>query len=173
MRDTPSTVALLLLASVVATAGCKQNNEASSGKDNTMYKKLTTNMMVEDVNRTVEFYRDVLGLEFVMGVPENSQEVIIARPQDRALAFVIMKAGDVQMMFQAKPSLVEEIPAFDSLSIGGSLTFYIEVEDIEALHAKLRGKVTIVKGIQSKFYGKREFSIRDCNGYILTFAGNI
>ncbi|RZN44071.1 MAG: hypothetical protein EF813_00215 [Methanosarcinales archaeon] len=27
--------------------------------------------MVEDVNRTVEFYHDVLGFEFVMGVIEE------------------------------------------------------------------------------------------------------
>ena len=45
----------------------------------TMYKKLTTNMMVENVNDTVDFYGDVLGFEFVMGVPQNTQEIVTAR----------------------------------------------------------------------------------------------
>ena len=35
-------------------------------------KKLIPNLMVEDVNRTAEFYRDVLGFEFVMGVPRRT-----------------------------------------------------------------------------------------------------
>ncbi|HUW18534.1 MAG TPA: VOC family protein [Sedimentisphaerales bacterium] len=173
MGKTPSTVGLILVVSAVAVVGCKNNNGADTRKGNTMYKKLTTNMMVEDVNRTVDFYSDILGFEFMMGVPENSQEVVTAKPPDRVLAFAVMKAGDVEMMFQAKQSLVEEIPEFDGMGIGGSLTFYVEVEDAEALYAKLDGKVTIVKDMQSRFYGKREFSIRDCNGYILTLAGNI
>jgi hypothetical protein len=33
--------------------------------------RLTPNMMVEDVNRTIDFYRDVLGFELVMSVPEH------------------------------------------------------------------------------------------------------
>ncbi|MHC4622421.1 MAG: VOC family protein [Planctomycetota bacterium] len=138
-----------------------------------MYKKLTTNMMVEDVNTTVDFYSDVLGFEFIMGVPENSQDVVTAKPGDRVLAFAIMKAGDVEMMFQARQSLVHEISELSDVQIGGSLTFYIEVEDVQALYKRLKDKVTILKDMQTKFYGKREFSIRDCNGYILTFAGSI
>ena len=55
----------------------------------------------------------------------------------------------------------------------GSLTFYIDVEDVKQLYAKLKDKVTIIKDMHTTFYGKREFYIRDCNGYILTFAGTI
>ncbi|HUS72520.1 MAG TPA: hypothetical protein VMY06_05585, partial [Sedimentisphaerales bacterium] len=57
------------------------------------------------------------------------------------------------------------------MGIGGSLTFYIEVQDVKGLYAKLKDKVTIVKDMRTTFYGKQEFYIRDCNGYILTFAG--
>ena len=142
-------------------------------KGNVMYKKLTTNMMVDDVSRTLDFYGDVLGFEFVMGVPENSQEIVTTRQKDQALGFAIMKWGNIEMMFQAKRSLMEEIPEFSGMDIGGSLTFYIEVEDIKELYAKLKDKVEIIKDMQTKFYGKQEFYIRDCNGYILGFAGDI
>ena len=138
-----------------------------------MYKKLTTNMMVEDVSRTVDFYSDVLGFEFVMGVPENSQEIVTTRQKGQALDFAITKCGNIEMMFQTRHALTEEVPEFSGMGIGGSLTFYIEVEDIKGLYAKLKDKVTILKDMQTTFYGKQEFYIRDCNGYILGFAGDI
>ncbi|MCK4752390.1 MAG: VOC family protein [Planctomycetes bacterium] len=138
-----------------------------------MYKKLTTNMMVENVNSTVDFYKNVLGFEFVIGVPENSQEIVVEAQKDRPLDFAIMKHDNVEVMFQIQKSLAEEISEFENTDIGGSVTFYIEVDNVKELYEKLKGKVTIVKDMHTKFYGKQEFYIRDCNGYILTFAGEI
>lgn len=139
-------------------------------KGKAMYKKLTTNMMVEDVNRTVDFYSDVLGFELIMGVPEDSHEIVTAKRKDQALGFAIVKCGNVEMMFQAKKSLAREIPEFSGMKIGGSLTFYVQVENIEGLYEELKEKVTIIRDLQTTFYGMREFYIRDCNGYVLTFA---
>lgn len=139
----------------------------------TMYKKLTTNMMVENVNDTVDFYGDVLGFEFVMGVPLNTQEIVTARQKERTLGFAMVKCGTVEIMFQAKNSMTEEIPGFHDMDVGASLTFYIDVENITALYKKLSGKVTIIRDMQTTFYGKQEFYIRDCNGYVLTFAGDV
>ena len=136
------------------------------------YKKLTTNMMVEDVNRTVDFYSDVLGFKLLMGVPEDSQEIVTARQEGQTLGFAIVKCANVEMMFQAKKSLAREIPEFSGMKIGGSLTFYVEVENVKELYEKLQGKVTIIRDMQTTFYGKREFCIRDCSGYVLTFAGD-
>jgi uncharacterized glyoxalase superfamily protein PhnB len=138
-----------------------------------MYKKLTANMMVEDVSQTVGFYRDILGFELVIGVPRNSQEIVTTVQEGQTLDFAIVKGGNVEMMFQARQSLTDEIPELSGLRIGGSLTLYVEVDDVQGLCTRLRDKVVAIKDIQTKFYGKREFSIRDCNGYILTFAGSI
>ena len=138
-----------------------------------MYKKITTNMMVENVSHTIDFYRNVLGFEFVMGVLENSQEIVTEKHEGKKLGFAMVKSGNVEMMLQAKTSMADEIPGFRNTNIGASLTFYIEVENIEELYNKLHGKVEIIRDMQTTFYGKREFYIRDCNGYILTFAGNV
>ena len=173
MRKVALTTKIILIMLIATASGCKEKKESDIKKGNVMYKKLTTNMMVDDVSRTLDFYGDVLGFEFVMGVPENSQEIVTTRQKDQALGFAIMKWGNIEMMFQAKRSLMEEIPEFSGMDIGGSLTFYIEVEDIKELYAKLKDKVEIIKDMQTKFYGKQEFYIRDCNGYILTFAGNV
>jgi len=167
---------ILHLGGYVA-ADKRSNDSASQSTKNErakrMYKKLTTNMMVEDVNRTVDFYSNVLGFQFVMGVPEDSQEIVTAMQKDQALGFAIVKCENVEMMFQAKKSLALEIPEFSGMKIGGSLTFYIEVENVKGLYEELRDKVTIIKDMQATFYGKREFYIRDFNGYVLTLAGDV
>ncbi len=173
MKNAVPAIQVILVIFVVAIGGCKERKETDNKKENVMYKKLTTNMMVEDVSHTVDFYRDILGFELVMGVLEKSQEIVTTRQKGQALGFAIMKYGNIEMMFQAKRSLTEGIPELSGMDIGGSLTFYIEVQDVKGLYAKLKDKVTIVKDMQTTFYGKQEFYIRDCNGYILTFAGGI
>ena len=135
-----------------------------------LLKKLTPNLMVEDVNRTVAFYNNVLGFELVMAVPENSQEVLIALPRDKQLIYAMLKCGNIEIMFQAKDSLAGDMPVFKDREVGGSLTFYIEVENIAALYSKLKEKVSVIKELHTTFYGMREFYIQDCNGYILGFA---
>ena len=132
-----------------------------------MLKKLTTNMMVEDVNRTVDFYNDILGFEFVMAVPENSQEVVTTRQKDQVLDFAMMKCGNVEMMFE---DISGNNSLFKGMDIGGSLTFYIEVDNIKELYGTLKEKVEVVKELHITFYGMEEFYIKDCNGYILAFA---
>ncbi|NOQ33726.1 MAG: hypothetical protein GQ567_05990 [Methanosarcinales archaeon] len=132
--------------------------------------KLTPNLMVEDVNRTVEFYQEVLGFEFVMGVIEELQEILTAYQQDRSLDYAMMKCGNVEVMFQAKRSLAEALPLLRGREIGGTLTLYMELDSVSELHARIKDKVTIVKDLHTTFYGMQEFYIEDCNGYILTFA---
>ncbi|GAI08760.1 unnamed protein product, partial [marine sediment metagenome] len=102
MRNAILTMEAILVISATLLGGCKDKKQADIKGENIMYKKLTTNMMVENVNSTVDFYGNVLGFEFVMGVPENSQEIVTARQNNQPLGFAIMKCGNVEMMFQAK-----------------------------------------------------------------------
>jgi uncharacterized glyoxalase superfamily protein PhnB len=125
----------------------------------TRLKKLTPNLMVEDVNRTIAFYKDILGFELLATQPESGQ-----------FDWAMMKRNDVEMMFQARASLTGELPLFEGKAIDGSLTFFVEVEDVKGLYTNLKDKVTIVQDMHATFYGAQEFAIQDCNGYILTFA---
>lgn len=47
---------------------------------------------------------------------------------------------------------------------------YIHVEDIDAMRQKLDGKASIVEDLHDTFYEMREFIIRDCNGFWITFG---
>lgn len=128
-------------------------------KEIKVLKKLTPNLMVEDVRKTLDFYHDVLGFETLTTVEEGGE-----------IGFAIVQRDDVQLMFQSRKSLSENVPALTGSPIGASQTFYIEVTDVQALYDQLRDKVEIVVDMHSTFYGTKEFYFRDVNGYILSFS---
>ena len=115
--------------------------------------------MVEDVNETVTFYQDVLGFALLASVPEEGQ-----------FNWAMMQHDAVEIMFQSRASLTKDVPLFKDKAIGGSLTLYIDVEDIKGLYGQVQNRVTILHEMTTTFYGTREFTIQDCNGYVLTFA---
>ena len=167
-----------LLAIAVALTQCsalpgRPPYDKKKEQTHTMYRKLTCNMMVEDVNQTARFYRDVLEFAFVGGVPENSQTGVTDLDTDRPLAFAMMQHDDVQIMLQSRASFTAELPIPSTQPVGGSVVLYIEITDAKRLYDKLRGKVSVLSDLHDTFYGKREFYIKDCNGYILGFASDL
>jgi lactoylglutathione lyase len=122
-------------------------------------ESLTPNLMVPDVNQAIDYYREYLGFELNMSVPETG-----------LFDWASIKAGDVEIMLQARTSLVGEIPALEAAQIGGSLTFFIQMQGIDELYHRVKDRVTIVQDMHTTPYGMREFAMRDLNGYILAFA---
>jgi uncharacterized glyoxalase superfamily protein PhnB len=133
--------------------------DISQARGNQMLKKLTPNLMVEDVARTLAFYREKLGFEVLTTLPEQT-------PFD----FAILRRDGVELMFQSRASLSNNVPALTGSPIGASQTFYIEVTGLRELYESLRDKVEIVVDFHTTFYGTREFYFRDINGYILSFS---
>ena len=121
--------------------------------------KLTPNLIVSDVGRSVEFYRDVLGFTVAATVPEAAPYV-----------FAIVQSGPVEIFLNAPEPAVAEYPAFKDRPIGGTLTLFIEVVDIARAHASLQGTVKIVMPLEHKSYGVTEFAFEDPDGYLITFA---
>ena len=119
---------------------------------------LTPNIFVTDIKATVAFY-ETLGFKISMSVPETGEHLV----------WVMMNNGSVNMMFQTYDSLANELPEI-SRKDGGSLLLYINVKNIRAYFDQLQDKVTVLKGLETTFYGATEFSIKDNNGYVLTFA---
>ena len=121
--------------------------------------KVTPNFMVDDVNRTVDWYHDVLDFQLALSVPQQGQ-----------FDFAIVKREQVELMFQATSSLVQDLPFLTGATVGASVTFHIEVIGIDELYKKIKDEATIVKDLHTTFYGAKEFYFLDCNGYILTYA---
>jgi catechol 2,3-dioxygenase-like lactoylglutathione lyase family enzyme len=122
-------------------------------------KKLTPNLIVSDVERSVAFYRDVLGFTVAVTVPDASPYV-----------FAVVQSGQVEVFLNAPGPAVEEYPAFKDQPIGGTLTLFMEVVDVARAYAELKGRVKVVMPIEHKWYGSTEFAFEDPDGYLITFA---
>ena len=122
-------------------------------------KSLTPNIMVNDVNKTVDYYHNLLDFELVMSVPEKGN-----------FEWAMMKNGDATIMFQEKGSLAKEIKELQNKPLGATMNLYIQTKNIDALYQKLKQNEKIIKDIDVTFYGTKEFTVEDLNGYILTFA---
>jgi uncharacterized glyoxalase superfamily protein PhnB len=119
---------------------------------------LSPNIFVNDINATIKFYQQ-LGFKLIVTVPETGNDLVWA----------MMTKGNVTFMFQTFVSLGEELPDI-SRQDGGSLLLYIKLKNIKAFFEEIKDKVTILHGLQKTFYGATEFSIKDINNYVLTFA---
>ena len=126
------------------------------------FKKLTPNLLVVSVERSLAFYENTLGFSRGMTVPD-------AAP----FAFGSVTGGAVEIFFNEAGAAVKEYPAFGGKPIGATGTLFIEVDGVDALHDRLKPAVKIVMPIVTQFYGMREFAIEDPDGYIITFAERV
>jgi catechol 2,3-dioxygenase-like lactoylglutathione lyase family enzyme len=123
------------------------------------FTKLTPNLIVGSVERSLAFYVDVLGFERGTTVPEASPFVIASVTQ-----------GPVEVFFNAVEPAVKEYPELAGRAIGLSGTLFIEVEQIERLYDQLQPKTNVVMPFVTQWYGMKEFAITDPDGYVITFA---
>lgn len=104
-----------------------------------------------DVPAAVKFYTEVLGFpsSWTYGEPPT---------------FGAASWGKVTIMFSRRPDLVGKIDGHEQ---------WIDVEDVNALHARhLERGAMIVSAIEDKPWGRREYTVRDTNGYHLRFGGD-
>jgi uncharacterized glyoxalase superfamily protein PhnB len=120
---------------------------------------LSPNLFVRDIRSTIEFYK-ILGFHLIMSVPGESEGELV---------WAMATSGKISFMFQTFQSLGDTLPQV-SRQDGGSLLFYIKIQQISSFFEGIKDKVNVVHGLQKTFYGATEFSITDPNNYLLTFA---
>ena len=121
--------------------------------------RLTLNLVVSDVARSVAFYRDRLGFHLETTVPGAAPYV-----------FAIVRSGPVEIYLNAPEPAVAEYPPLKERPLGGTFTMFIEVQGIGSSYADLKDQVPIVMPLEHKWYGVTEFAFTDPDGYIITFA---
>jgi len=125
-----------------------------------MLRKVIPNLMVEDVNKTVDYYENKLGCF----------ELVATDPEEGELDWAMMRSENIEIMFQSSNSMSEVIPEFAGKKSGGTFVVYVEVRDIMELYNMVKGHVDIIKDLHTTPYDMREFFVKDMNGYILVFA---
>ncbi|HEY1656981.1 MAG TPA: VOC family protein [Candidatus Sulfotelmatobacter sp.] len=127
------------------------------------FNKLTPNLMVRNVEASMNFYKSVLGFQQTITVPEQAPYV-----------FGAVTNGGVELFFNEQKAVAAEYPALGAKPIGGSLTLFIEVEGIEdVLAAVKKSGAKIPMPLKDQFYGMREFAFEDPDGWIVTIAERI
>ena len=125
-------------------------------------KKLTPNLVVRNVEASLKFYREILGLETAMTVPEQAPYV-----------FAGVSNGAVEVFFNDQKTVAAEYPKL-AASIGASLTLYMEVDSLEdVLERAKKAGAKISMPVTEQFYGMREFAFEDVDGYTITIAEKI
>ncbi|HEX7288723.1 MAG TPA: VOC family protein, partial [Candidatus Angelobacter sp.] len=88
------------------------------------FNKITPNLMVADMEKSLKFYRDVLGFTVSQTVPEKPPYI-----------FAWMKRGDAELFLnQHMPPQPGQPDLYASKQIGGTMAMYMPLEGIDELH---------------------------------------
>jgi uncharacterized glyoxalase superfamily protein PhnB len=121
-------------------------------------KKITPVLLVNDVESCVSFWKERLGFEVAIEVPEGNK-----------IGFVSLQKAGVELMYQTYAS-VERDTSFSAQNYAKGPTFlYIEVDSLDDLIAATKG-ASVVMPERKTFYGAREIGVKDPAGHVLTFA---
>src|SRR5262245_8912200 len=124
--------------------------------------KLTPNLLVTNVERSLAFYEDVLGFTRGMTVPDQSPFV-----------FASVTSGPIEIFFNDRSTVTKESPQMAGLASGGGNTMFIEVAGVDGVHEQIKSRVNVIMPLVTQWYGLREFAFEDPDGYVITFAERI
>ena len=117
--------------------------------------------IVDDVEKTANYYRDVLGFQYnrIWGEPP--------------CFCMVMRSGIVIMLKQV-PDKGQMRPNHMTNVEDENWDSYIWIDDADALYDEFQKKgVKITRAICDQPYFCRDFEIEDCNGYRLCFGHNL
>jgi len=120
------------------------------------FRKLSPVLIVDAIESCLPFWTDRLGFAKVVEVPEGNR-----------LGFVILTRDGVEVMYQSRNSVRNDIPALADTPPGATL--YIEVSDVAAVERAVEGTEVVVPRRQT-FYGADEIGVREPGGNVVLFA---
>ena len=115
-------------------------------------------LLVEDMPKTVRFYKDILGFKPEITFPEKDP------------VFVQVGRDNVHVMLYTRSEFKKEIPRLKKVTMGGTVLLYIKARKIEDFYARINKSVTVIQHLHKTDYGTLEFTITDCNGYLIAFS---
>ena len=127
-------------------------------------------LMVNNVQCSLDFYLSLPGFSFELGTAA-SKEIRFERTEEEFL-FAALRVGEQKLMIQTRETLGADVPQLLKIEqLGATGVLYFDVENVDHLYQELKEKnILIVKEINDKFYGRREFYIQDRDGYFLGFS---
>ncbi|PIE48572.1 MAG: bleomycin resistance family protein [Flavobacteriales bacterium] len=135
--------------------------------------KLSPNFEVADIKKTVDFYTKNFGFTLIMAVPESQDGVEQIISNNKAYVYAMMQKDTIELMFQRSDSFKNDVIFAKGLNMGATVSFYMEVENINQFYSTLKDKNLQMTDLKTAWYGMKEFYVKDLNGYILGFAEKV
>ncbi len=132
--------------------------------------KLSPNFAVVDIKETVQFYTENFGFQLVMAVPESQDGVEQVLNEKKEYVYAMVQKESVELMFQRSDSFQNDVPFTKNLTIGATVSFYMEIEGISQFYQTLKNKNLPITELKTTWYGMQEFYVKDLNGYVLCFS---
>lgn len=118
-------------------------------------KKLAPILLVDEIEPCLGFWKK-LGFEKSVEVPDGER-----------LGFVILANEGVEVMYQTRASVRQDLPSLADLTC--STMLYLDVADLDAVAARLDpGEVVVAR--RTTFYGAEEIFAREPAGNVVGFA---
>ncbi len=130
---------------------------------------LTPNIMVKDLHASMDFWCGKLGFSYAMGVDAARNFVQDYDPK-ADLVWCHLTLGDAALMLQRADNMPDDVAEFAGKPTGGTFTLYLQVEDLDDLHARLKDVVPTVTPLRTQFYGMKEWYIKDPDGYVVALG---
>lgn len=115
-----------------------------------MPERIVPMIHVPDVKATADWYASI-GFKLIRWNEEGG-----------ALNWALLTLGSSELMLSegGKPSDAHR----------REVDLYIHTDNVTQLHHSLKDRVQFVEDLRDTFYGMREFIIRDCNRFWITFG---
>jgi uncharacterized glyoxalase superfamily protein PhnB len=120
---------------------------------------LTPVLVVDEVEPCLRFWTEKLGFTAENQVPGDNG----------TLGFASAKAGDVEVMYQTRASVLAERPEAADELVGHSTVLFITVDDLGRIETAVSG-APVVKPRHDTFYGTTELYVKEPGGNVVGFA---
>jgi uncharacterized glyoxalase superfamily protein PhnB len=116
--------------------------------------KVIPEIAVSDIQQSLEFYS-------ALGFTKDNDGII----DDKGLQWCSLSMEGAALWL-IREDIVDDLDPDEAK--GNGVNIYLSVDDVDAIYGKMQASATIVKEIETLWYGLRQFSIVDPDGYLLT-----
>jgi len=121
---------------------------------------MTPLLQVFDMPRALGFYRDILGFE----VMRDS-----GKGDDSSWVWLRLNGIDLMLNDQYEPGHVPHAPPAERVRWHDDTCLYFGCEDVDAAYDELKEKLRNIEPPKTAWYGMRQLTFRDPDGYTICF----
>ena len=119
---------------------------------------IVSEYIVDDVEETLHFYATLLGFKVVASEGAHDH-----------LTWALLRNGSFRLSFKSLEKVNKEVPFIQDFPIGGTVSMVLQVSDIQLAYKEIKAKCELLNHPHLTACGMTEFSVKDPNGYFLTF----